>query len=67
MTDKRIENINIDAEQAIITPNELKDLFPLNEDCIRTIAEGQQTIKDILVDHAQKLGLLQKMIYFAVK
>ncbi len=48
MTDKRIENINVDAEQAIITPNELKDLFPLNENIIKTISEGQNTIKNIL-------------------
>ncbi len=48
MTDKRIENINIDTEQAILTPNELKDLYPLNENIIKTIEEGQATIKKIL-------------------
>jgi 3-deoxy-7-phosphoheptulonate synthase len=48
MTDKRIENININAEQAILTPNELKDLYPLNEKIINTIEEGQTTIKKIL-------------------
>ncbi len=48
MTDKRIENININAEQAIITPNQLKDLYPLNEKIIKTIEDGQRTIKNIL-------------------
>ncbi|WP_075603550.1 3-deoxy-7-phosphoheptulonate synthase [Saccharicrinis aurantiacus] len=48
MTDKRIENINVNAEQAIITPNELKDLYPLNEAIIANVAEGQATIKNIL-------------------
>ncbi len=48
MTDKRIENINIDEEQAILTPNELKDLYPLNENIIKTIEEGQATIKKIV-------------------
>ncbi len=48
MTDKRIENININEEQAILTPNELKDLYPLNENIIKTIEEGQATIKNIL-------------------
>ena len=48
MTDKRIENINISAEQAIITPNVLKNLYPLNEKIIQTVARGQQTVKDIL-------------------
>ncbi|MGQ1787811.1 MULTISPECIES: 3-deoxy-7-phosphoheptulonate synthase [unclassified Saccharicrinis] len=48
MTDKRIENINVSAEEAIITPNQLKDLYPLNENIIKTIEEGQNTIKRIL-------------------
>ncbi|GAF02019.1 3-deoxy-7-phosphoheptulonate synthase [Saccharicrinis fermentans] len=48
MTDKRIENINVSAEDAIITPNQLKDLYPLNENIIRTIEKGQGTIKNIL-------------------
>ncbi|MCW3805792.1 3-deoxy-7-phosphoheptulonate synthase [Plebeiibacterium marinum] len=48
MTDKRIENININAEQAILTPNQLKDQYPLNENIIKTIEEGQSTIKNIL-------------------
>jgi 3-deoxy-7-phosphoheptulonate synthase len=48
MTDYRIENINVDAEQAIITPNELKSLYPLNEDMIKTVEEGQKTVKKIL-------------------
>ncbi|TLX73970.1 3-deoxy-7-phosphoheptulonate synthase [Labilibacter sediminis] len=48
MTDNRIENINVNAEQAILTPNELKDLYPLNENIIKTIAQGQKTVKDIL-------------------
>lgn len=48
MTNKRIENININREQTILTPNELKDLYPLNENIIRTIEQGQKTIKDIL-------------------
>ncbi len=48
MTDKRIENINVNAEQAIITPNQLKNLYPLSENIVNTIEEGQNTIKNIL-------------------
>ena len=48
MTDKRIENINVNAEQAIITPNQLKDLYPLSEKIVDTIEKGQTTIKNIL-------------------
>ncbi|MCU4174157.1 3-deoxy-7-phosphoheptulonate synthase [Carboxylicivirga sp. N1Y90] len=48
MTDKRIENININAEQAIIKPSALKKLYPLTEKIINTVQEGQQTVKNIL-------------------
>ncbi len=55
MTDKRIENINVDIEQAIITPNKLKDLYPLTENVIKTIAAGQQTIKRILAGEDNRI------------
>ncbi|WP_075591525.1 3-deoxy-7-phosphoheptulonate synthase [Labilibacter marinus] len=55
MTDKRIENINVSAEQAIITPNVLKNLYPLNENIIKTVADGQQTIKNILSGEDKRL------------
>lgn len=55
MTDNRIENINVNAEQAILTPNELKDLFPLNENMIHTIEEGQKVIKNILCGEDKRL------------
>lgn len=48
MTDFRIENINIDSEDEIITPEALKELFPLSEKVIDTVSKGQQTIKNIL-------------------
>lgn len=48
MTDNRIENINIEVEQPILTPNELKEIYPLSENIIRTVESGQQTIKNIL-------------------
>ncbi len=48
MTDKRIENINIEVEDSIITPNQLKALYPLTERIINNIETSQQTIKNIL-------------------
>jgi 3-deoxy-7-phosphoheptulonate synthase len=48
MTDKRIENHHIGSEDAIITPNQLKDKYPLTENIINTVFEGQTTIKNIL-------------------
>jgi len=48
MTDKRIENLNIIAEQCIITPTALKQLYPLTEKIIHTVLTGQNTVKNIL-------------------
>ncbi len=46
--DPRIENLNVSAEQSIITPTELKELYPLSEKHIETVYKGQATIKNIL-------------------
>lgn len=48
MTDKRIENLNISEELPIITPAELKKLYPLTEKIIHTVLAGQTTVKNIL-------------------
>jgi 3-deoxy-7-phosphoheptulonate synthase len=48
MSDKRIENLNVYAEQPIITPTALKKKYPLTERIIETVASGQTTIKKIL-------------------
>ena len=48
MTDLRIENLNIIAEEPIITPDKLKQLYPLTDDITKTILDGQNTVKRIL-------------------
>ncbi len=48
MTDRRIENHNIISEESILTPNQLKGRYPLTENVIKTVSEGQETIKNIL-------------------
>ncbi len=48
MTDLRIENLNIIAEEPIITPDELKRQYPLSDDITKTILDGQNTVKRIL-------------------
>lgn len=48
MTEKRIENLNIKAEERLITPNKLKELYPLTEKVISTVMKGQTSIKNIL-------------------
>lgn len=53
MTDLRIENQNIAAEEPILTPTDLKALYPLNEAIISTVQQGQTIIKNIL-NHQDK-------------
>jgi 3-deoxy-7-phosphoheptulonate synthase len=46
--DKRIENINVFSEDPLITPEELKRMFPLTEKAVETVMRGQRTVKNIL-------------------
>ncbi|WP_096431769.1 3-deoxy-7-phosphoheptulonate synthase [Labilibaculum antarcticum] len=48
MMDSRIENLNVSVEQSIITPIELKKMYPLGEKHIETVNNGQTIIKNIL-------------------
>jgi 3-deoxy-7-phosphoheptulonate synthase len=48
MSDKRIENLNVREEQPLIAPTELKKKYPLTENIIKTVMDGQTTIKNIL-------------------
>ena len=53
MKKTEIENINIQCEDPIITPDALKALHPLTDDMIATVQNGQATIRNILngTDH----------------
>nr|WP_320119871.1 3-deoxy-7-phosphoheptulonate synthase [uncultured Marinifilum sp.] len=55
MVNARIENLNISTEQSIITPSDLKELYPLSEKCVDTIHNGQATIKNILSGNDKRL------------
>lgn len=55
MVNARIENLNISTEQSIITPSDLKELYPLSEKCVDTIHNGQATIKNILSGRDKRL------------
>jgi len=55
MTDKRIENLNISAEQRIIKPKALKERYPLTEKIIHTIHTGQNTVKNIVCGDDKRL------------
>jgi 3-deoxy-7-phosphoheptulonate synthase len=52
--DKRIENLNIFAEEEIITPSQLKTEYPLTEKAVLTVMKGQRTIRDILTGNDKR-------------
>ncbi len=53
MTDRRIENVNVFAEEPLLTPLELKQRYPLSEKAVETVLQAQQSVKKILLrkDH----------------
>eukprot|EP01155_Anaeramoeba_flamelloides_P000098 Anaeramoba_flamelloidesa100681_18.p1 GENE.a100681_18~~a100681_18.p1 ORF type:complete len:356 (-),score=46.33 a100681_18:320-1387(-) len=48
MTDTRVEDLNIESNIPLITPEALKAKLPLTEAAAKTVMEGRQVIKDIL-------------------
>lgn len=48
MPDKRIENLHVISEDQIMTPAALKKQLPLTEKVVKTVQEGQQTVRNIL-------------------
>lgn len=57
MTDKRVEDLNIEANMALVSPNELKEKLPISDAAAQTVLEGRQVIKNIL-DHKDKRLLI---------
>lgn len=47
MTEK-LENVNVQSQEILITPEKLKQDIPLTEKAIQTITNGRQTINNIL-------------------
>lgn len=43
-----IENLNIESQEVLVTPERLKQEIPLSEAAFQTVAEGRQVIRDIL-------------------
>ncbi|MBV0932128.1 3-deoxy-7-phosphoheptulonate synthase [Marinobacterium weihaiense] len=48
MTDTRVEDLNIDSNVPLITPEALKAKLPITEAAAATVMQGRQVIKDIL-------------------
>lgn len=45
---KQIDNLNIEQQKVLITPNKLKEQLPASEAAYETIAEGRKAVRDIL-------------------
>ncbi len=45
---KRVDNLNVAAQEILITPDRLKDKLPLTAAAEKTVSEGRQVIQDIL-------------------
>ncbi len=48
MTDTRVEDLNIESNIRLVTPEELKAKMPITEAAAATVMEGRQVIKNIL-------------------
>lgn len=53
MTDKRVEDLNVESTTALVSPDELKAKLPISEAAAKAVMEGRQVIRDIL-DHKDK-------------
>ncbi|MBN3561101.1 3-deoxy-7-phosphoheptulonate synthase [Aliamphritea spongicola] len=55
MSDKRVENLNIESNEVLLTPAELKNKLPLSETAAASVMEGRQVIKNILKGEDKRL------------
>ncbi|WP_261845181.1 3-deoxy-7-phosphoheptulonate synthase [Aliamphritea ceti] len=55
MSDKRVENLNIESNEVLLTPAELKSKLPLSETAAASVMEGRQVIKNILKGEDKRL------------
>ncbi len=48
MSDQVLNNLNVEAQDVLVTPAQLKDELPLGERGVRTVVEGRRTLQRIL-------------------
>ncbi len=48
MSDKRVEDLNIESITTLITPDQLKAEMPITETAVASVQKGRQVIRDIL-------------------
>ncbi|MGB0733778.1 MAG: 3-deoxy-7-phosphoheptulonate synthase [Pontibacterium sp.] len=48
MTDTRVEDLNVESTQALITPNDLKAKMPISDAAAQAVMEGREVVRNIL-------------------
>lgn len=48
MSDKRVEDLNIESISPLITPDQLKTEMPITDSAVASVQQGRQVIRDIL-------------------
>ncbi len=48
MTDIRVDDLNVESQSILITPNQLKKELPVTEGAMNSVVSGRQTVKNIL-------------------
>ncbi len=48
MSDKRVEDLNIESIQALVTPEQLKKELPISEKAVNTVEAGREAVRNIL-------------------
>ncbi|MBU2964480.1 3-deoxy-7-phosphoheptulonate synthase [Amphritea sp. 2_MG-2023] len=58
MSDNRVENLNIESNNVLITPDQLKAKLALSESAATSVMESRQTIKNILKGEDKRLFIV---------
>lgn len=48
MSDLRVNNLNVESQSVLITPDELKASYPMSEQAMASVIEGRETVRNIL-------------------
>ncbi|KKL46603.1 hypothetical protein LCGC14_2343900, partial [marine sediment metagenome] len=58
MSGNKLENLNVASQEALITPETLKQEMPLSEKAAQTVTNGRQAIYDIIDGKDHRLFLV---------
>ncbi len=48
MTDLRVDDLNVESQSVLVTPDQLKESMPLTRAAMESVLEGRETIRNIL-------------------